>query len=62
MEETPKKLRDVILVTHRLRHRNAEDLKQDSKVLLKTNVVDGSVVNNVMFVGVLGIERANSLA
>lgn len=32
VEETPKKLRDVILITHRLRHRNAEDLKQDSKV------------------------------
>lgn len=36
VEETPKKLRDVILVTHRIRNRNAEELKQDSKVFYCT--------------------------
>jgi len=34
VEETPKKLRDVILITHRIRNKNAEELRQDSKEIV----------------------------
>lgn len=33
VEETPKKLRDVILITHRIRFKNREDLKPESQVI-----------------------------